>query len=199
MRLLSMIPVAALALAAAMPVHAVTRVFTTILSGAAESPPNGSGGTGSALVTIDDSAFTMHVEASFSGLSAPNTAAHIHCCTATPITGTAGVATSTPTFTSFPSGVTSGTYDHTFDMMQAASWNAAFITASGGTPALAFSAFLAGMIAGDTYFNIHTSLNPGGEIRGFLAPLPEPQTYALMLAGLAAIGVAARRRPIPRD
>ena len=55
------------------------------------------------------------------------------------------------------------------------------------------------MIAGDTYFDIHTSLNPGGGIRGFRAPVPEPRTYALMLAGLAAIGVAAHRRPIPRD
>ena len=30
---------------------------------------------------------------------------------------------------------------------------------------------------------------------GVFAPIPEPETYALMLAGLGAIGFAARRRP----
>ena len=50
------------------------------------------------------------------------------------------------------------------------------------------------MSASTAYFNIHTTAFAGGEIRGFLAPIPEPETYALMLAGLAAVGVAARRR-----
>jgi hypothetical protein len=31
----------------------------------------------------------------------------------------------------------------------------------------------------------------GGDV---LAPIPEPETYALMLAGLALVGAAARRR-----
>ena len=36
--------------------------------------------------------------------------------------------------------------------------------------------------------------NPGDHVRVFTAAIPEPQTYALMLAGLAAVGFMARRR-----
>ena len=194
MKLLSMIPVAALALAAALPAQAVTRTFTATLSGAAEAPPTASTATGSALVTIDDVSRLMQVNATFAGLSSPNTAAHIHCCTAVPFTGTVGVATTTPTFTDFPAGTLAGTYSHTFDMALATSWNTAFITANGGTTTTAFTAFLNGMILGDTYFNIHTGQFPGGEIRGFLVPVPEPQTYALMLVGLGALGASRWRR-----
>ena len=67
-------------------------------------------------MTIDDAAFTMRVESTFSGLTGITTASHIHCCTAVASTGTAGVATQTPSFVGFPLGVTSGTFDSTFDM-----------------------------------------------------------------------------------
>lgn len=53
------------------------------------------------------------------------------------------------------------------------------------------------LLAGRFYINIHTDtpgLNPSGEIRGNLVPVPEPQTYALVLAGLGLIGFAARHR-----
>jgi hypothetical protein len=43
---------------------------------------------------------------------------------------------------------------------------------------------------------MHTQFVPGGEIRGFLqaAPVPEPETWAMMLAGLGVVGAAVRRR-----
>jgi hypothetical protein len=54
-------------------------------------------------------------------------------------------------------------------------------------------------LAGRAYINFHTTQFPGGEIRGALiAPIPEPETYALMLAGLGAIGWVARRRKLQR-
>jgi hypothetical protein len=105
--------------------------------------------------------------------------------------GTAGVATTTPTFAGFPLGVTSGVYDNTLDLTQNTSWNPAFITANGGTTASAESAFMSGIAAGKAYLNIHTSVVPGGEIRGFLFAVPAPSSLALL--GLGGL-VAARRR-----
>jgi hypothetical protein len=194
MRFAASLAAAALATVAAMPAAAVQTQYVASLSGLAESPPTGSPGTGFATVTVDSVLQSMRVEASFSGLLAGVTASHIHCCTAVPGTGTAGVATVTPTFTGFPSGVTSGTYDHNFDMALAGSFNAAFVTANGGTAAGAFNTLVAGLDGGKAYYNIHSSQFPGGEIRGFLHAVPEPETYALMLAGLGVLGWAARRR-----
>jgi hypothetical protein len=95
----------------------------------------------------------------------------------------------------FPLGVTFGTYDNTLAMLQASSYNPAFVTANGGTPATAEAALFSAMAAGESYLNIHTSLFTGGEIRGFLiAAVPEPETYAMMLAGLGLLGFVARRR-----
>src|SRR5574340_856655 len=171
------------------PAIAHESVFTASLNGPSEAPPNGSPGLGQITVTIDSNLVTMRVQESFSGLTADTTAAHIHCCTAAPGTGTAGVATTVPTFTDFPLGVMAGSYDHTFDMTSASSYNPAFVTANGGSVSDAFDALVAGMNNGTAYSNIHSTAFPGGEIRGFLAPVPEPQTYAMLLAGLAALSV----------
>src|SRR5262245_3338058 len=156
--------VAATALGFASSAHAATYFAT--LSGANENPATGSPGTGTATVILDTTAHTLQVVVAFSGLTSNTTAAHIHCCVTPP--GNAGVATTTPTFAGFPLGVTSGTYNQTFNTLVAGTWNPAFITANGGTPASAEATLAAGLAAGLAYLNIHTTTNPGGEIRGFL-------------------------------
>jgi hypothetical protein len=49
------------------------------------------------------------------------------------------------------------------------------------------------LFAGGLYVNIHTLEFPGGEIRGQLTPVPEPETYA-MIAGAGLVGFGVFRR-----
>lgn len=174
----------------ALPASAVTVYYATLDQN--EPTPTGSPGTGTARIWIDGT--MMHFQSSWSGLIGDTTVAHLHCCTALPDTGAAGVATPVPTFPGFPAGVTAGSYEASFDMSLASSWNPTFITNNGGTPLAAFATLVSAFDTGRSYFNIHTTQFPGGEIRGFIHAIPEPETYALMLLGLGAVMVAARRR-----
>lgn len=172
--------------------YATPIIFSGTLSGASEQPPTVSPGTGSALVILDPVANTLQVEVSFSGLLGPTTASHIHCCQASPGVGSVMVATTTPTFPGFPLGVTFGTYDQTFDLTQASSYNPAFITSAfnpTGTIAGAEDALIAGLENGETYLNIHTTVDPGGEVRApLLVPEPDsPTMFGVALAGLAGM------------
>jgi len=82
--------------------NAVPIVYTASLGGGNESPPNASPGIGFAEVDFDIVAHSMRVLVTFRNLLGTTTASHIHCPTAVAGTGTAGVATQTPTFTGWP-------------------------------------------------------------------------------------------------
>lgn len=185
---------AALMGAAPATARAAVIIYAANLSGPSEAPPNASPGTGTTFVTYNDVAHTLRVAVTFSGLTSPTTASHVHSATAVPGVGTAGVATTTPTFAGFPLGVTSGTYDNTLDLTQASSYNPAFVTANGGTTASAEAALVSGIAQGRAYLNIHTSAFPGGEIRGFLQPAPAPASLVLLGTGAVALAVGTRRR-----
>ena len=173
MRLPYLLSATALSLSFCLPASATTFAFLANLSNVGEPTPT-STGTGTASVVFDDAAFTVSVNESFATLVNNATAAHIHCCTATAFTGSAGVALG---FAGFPSAK-SGTYINTFTL------------ASG-----AFGTLLAGTQAGKAYLNIHSAAPyTAGEVRGFLVPVPEPGTYALMMGGLGLLALAARRR-----
>lgn len=167
-----------------------TTFYNVTLSGGAEAPPNSSLGIGTAFVTLDMDLITLRVQGSFSGLSGAVTAAHIHGATPSPFSGTAGVMTPTPSFPGFPSGVTSGTFDILLDLTQASGYNPAFVTAQGSV-SNALNALEASLEGGTSYLNIHTTAFGGGEIRGFLVPVPEPGVASVLVLGA---GMILRRR-----
>lgn len=173
--------------------------------------PEAVGATGSGTLTLeyDEDGHTLFINATFSGLSGNTTNAHIHCCTvptAVPPVTTAGVALGNSAAANnmllgFPLGVKSGTFTATLDLTKNTSYGNAFRTSSpavgnsaAGTAAAAEVRAINGLMNQTAYFNIHTSTFTGGEIRAFVTAVPEPQTYALMLAGLGVLGWTARRR-----
>ena len=161
-------------LGAASTSHASWVVYNVTLNGANEAPPNASLGTGTATVGVNTATHQLYIHLDFQGLSGNTTQCHIHAATAVAGTGTAGVATTTPYFAGFPIGVTSGTYDITLDETLASSWNPSYVSAHGGTTAQAEADFDAAIAAGKAYLNVHSTVVPGGEIRGFLLPAPVP-------------------------
>jgi hypothetical protein len=166
---------------------------TYSFAAALEPETTGAAGTGTVLVGFDAGAQTLSIDALFFGLSGLTTVAHIHCCVAPP--GTVGVAVTPGTLPGFPVGVNFATYSTVLDLTNSATYTAGFINNfGGGTVAGASAALLEGMNDGTAYFNVHSSTYPGGEIRGFLQPVPEPTTWALMAFGLAAVAGLSRRR-----
>ena len=167
--------------------------YVATLSGAKEVPPNASPGTGSVTAIFDFAAHTLDLHVTFSDLTSPTIAAHIHAPTPSAFSGTAGVATQVPSFIGFPLGVTSGTFDQTFNTLDSSFYNPAFLTANGGTAAGAEAALAQALSQGRAYFNIHTENFTSGEIRGFLHVPDASSTIFCFGAGLIGLEIFRRK------
>ncbi|HEY5063840.1 MAG TPA: CHRD domain-containing protein [Xanthobacteraceae bacterium] len=119
--------------------RAATTTFKADMKPSSEVPPNTTAGSGSATVTLDGDKISWNV--TFSGLSGPATAAHIH-----------GPA---------PAGKNAGVVIWLSTKGKPAS---SPLTGSGTLTA----AQATDLMNGQCYVNVHTAKNPGGEIRGQL-------------------------------
>lgn len=125
--------------------------FTTTLLSSLEVPPVTSNATGNATITVDATKKLTYT-VTFSGLTTGLTGAHIHM----PAAPGANAGVVVP-FT-ITSGVTAGTIGPTtVDLTTSL------------TGAINADSAIKLLNAGQAYVNLHTSQNPGGEIRGWLA------------------------------
>jgi len=112
--------------------------YDVCLSGAQENPPVATTATGHATVTLDLGLRQMTINGTFSGLSGNQTASHLH--------GGAAIGSNASVIGALTiTGGTSGSFS--------------------GTVNLGMNPFAAAK-SGRTYINIHSSVFPGGELRG---------------------------------
>jgi hypothetical protein len=154
-------------------------IFVAQLSAAGENPATSSQALGLATYTLNsalteiDFTISFGLDAGSPPLTSALSAGHIHF--GTPDMNGPVILP----FPNLPTGATSGTFSGA-------------LTAANLTPAgsiMTFADAVAAFEAGNTYTNLHTTMFPGGEIRGQnpAAPIPEPSS--LMLLGIAVLGL----------
>jgi hypothetical protein len=132
----TLVTAAALALVS-IAAHAATIRLTGDLKASAEVPPKDSAGTGTVTATLDTETNEFKYHVEFSGLTGPVVAAHFHG----PAAAGANAKPQLPIKTSPITSPIDGTATLTPEQAKE-------------------------LVNGRWYFNLHTSANPGGEIRG---------------------------------
>lgn len=155
---------------AAQAASASSFLYTSALNGFQEVPPTGSQGIGVIELTLDDAALSVTGSGVVFLLSGPPTDFHIH---------------------NAPFGVDGPiVLDIGADAIAGNS-----VDFSKTLPDLAsFNTLKSILDARQGYFNIHTTLFQDGEIRGQIAPVPEPTALAVLGIGIVALRRRKRRK-----
>ncbi len=157
-----------------------TITFSATLTPEQEIPApvlNGTTPSGMATATLDTVARTVQFMLDWQGLTSMAIGAHIHRIN--PMAATPGTGPITVNFLMF-----------TDPPMQPADSLSGTVSIDNATVAN----LIAGLGAGDMYFNVHTENNRPGEIRGNIAAVPEPGAIGLLGGGLVALLTLKRRR-----
>jgi hypothetical protein len=132
---------------------------------------------GTGHVDLFLSGTTLSLNGSFSGISTPSSAAHIHGPGAPGVNAGVIYNLGGPVI---PLGVTAGTINGSVNLAPIGSYTLA--------------QQMNDLNSGLWYVNIHDATFPGGEIRGQILPVPEPSTWALMCFGALGMLWSLRRR-----
>ena len=116
-----------------------TEIYEATLSGGEEVPPKATGGSGQAEVHYNRNTGMLHYKVTYSGLTGPVTAAHIH--------GPAAPGANAGVLIPFTGALNVSPFEGDVHV----------------TPEQ-----IAQIASGQTYVNLHTAQNAGGEIRGQL-------------------------------
>ena len=111
----------------------------------------------------------------FTDLTGPAVVGHIHGATANP--APTGFSENAPAI---------------YDLHTLSGWNPSHIDGGFDGVVTILETDEAALIGNRMYINVHTLVNPNGEIRGHLVAVPEPTAGALV--GLGLVLLAARRR-----
>lgn len=157
-RVLSLAGTAVLALlAGTADAEAQTMQFTALLSGASETPGIASGAGGTATVTLDTATRSVTYKVDVYNMPSGTTAAHFHA-------GGPGVAGPVVVNFTVQSNISN-------DFSISGTATAADLVPRQAQGIGSWEDFVQALTLGQVYVNVHSTVNPGGEVRGQVLPV----------------------------